>query len=100
MGFVYLFRNRDTNQYKIGFTKRNPKERLKESETFNANDLVIVDFFESVYAKQIEKGLHNRYKSFHINREWFNLNYESVLSFKKSCKSIETALIAVNEVVE
>lgn len=89
MGYVYIFKNTETNQYKVGSTKREPTIRLKESETFNATNLILFDFFESPFFRQIENSLHKHYKRFNINREWFYLDFETLQKFKTLCKKIE-----------
>ena len=40
--------------YKIGYTKRNPQNRIKEIKTGNASDLELVDFFESKWEPKLK----------------------------------------------
>lgn len=96
MGFVYIFEDTDKGIYKVGMTKRNPQVRIKEAQTFNAKNLRLVDFFESDYYKEIEKFLHVSYKRFHINREWFSLDLETVCNFKKLCERLQISFANLN----
>jgi hypothetical protein len=99
MSYVYIFENQLTNEYKVGCTRRDPKIRLKESQTFNAQNLKLIDVFKSDLYKQIETSLHNHYKMFHINREWFKLDRNAINNFQILCKKIENSLRAYNEFV-
>jgi hypothetical protein len=85
---VYLISSEINNYvlYKIGITKREVSQRLKELKTGNAAELNVVSIFESKWATKIEANLHKRYK--HINGEWFFLNEEEVKNFDSICKMV------------
>lgn len=85
---VYLISSEINNHilYKIGITKREVSQRLKELKTGNAAELNIVSIFESKWATKIEANLHKRYK--HISGEWFQLETEDVKNFNDICKMV------------
>lgn len=71
--------------YKIGFTKREVYKRVKELRTGNPADFKIINVFSSIWGTKIESALHRRFAFKKINREWFNLSEEDVVSFMESC---------------
>lgn len=85
---VYLIRAslNDDIVYKIGWTKRHPMDRIREMKTGNAHDLDIIHIFKSEWGTKIEKKLHSRFSDKKISGEWFTLNEEDVLEFKKLCE--------------
>lgn len=91
---VYLLSREDNHgvSYKIGWTKRDPKIRLKELQTGNDKPLHLIDYYESKWATKIEKSLHNKYHSKRGKGEWFYLSDEKVLSFKNECEKIDENL--------
>ena len=80
----------DTILYKIGITKREVKDRLKELKTGNAAKLDIVNIFESKWASKIESNLHIFYNKKRIegSKEWFNLEQDDVIEFMNRCQTI------------
>ena len=44
--------------YKIGYTKRNPLQRIKEMKTGNASELELIDQYKSKWGTQIESKLN------------------------------------------
>lgn len=59
---------------KIGFTTDFDK-RLKSYKTHNAN-LNVLCAHESKYAFEIESELHEKYKDFRVEGEWFDLHFD------------------------
>jgi hypothetical protein len=72
--------------YKIGYTKRNPQNRIKEIKTGNASDLELVDFFESKWGTQIEAKLHRHFCEKKISGEWFRLTAYDLIKFREICE--------------
>jgi len=72
--------------YKIGYTKRNPKQRIKEMKTGNASDLQVISIFESKWATQIEAKLHKVFSHKKISGEWFELSDTDVKNFQHMCQ--------------
>ena len=87
---IYLISSEINNDtlYKIGITKRDVSERIKELKTGNAAELSIVNIFESKWAFKIETNLHESYQNKNVRREWFRLNKEDVDNFTKRCQLI------------
>lgn len=85
---IYLISSEmDGNKvYKIGYTKRDINERLKEFRTGNSNNLHIESFFASRWAKKIEKSLHRHFQSLKINGEWFKLESSHLADFLRICQ--------------
>lgn len=94
--YVYLIRCSDNNFYKIGISK-NVKTRLKQIQTTSPDNVFIVHTYESKYAFKIEKALHNFFKSYHKNNEWFELSLIEELKFLDMCSSIEKNLIHLEQ---
>jgi hypothetical protein len=73
MGYVYLIADRNSNTYKIGVTKGDPKKRLKKLQTGNSFELEIKYLFEYEYPYRLESMLHTHYKPYNELNEWFTL---------------------------
>lgn len=70
---VYLISAADTNVYKIGYTGRDIKERLKTLQTSSANQLTCLYHRKVPSGRWLERMLHNHYASKRMVGEWFNL---------------------------
>lgn len=81
--------------YKIGYTKRNVEDRIREFKTGNASEFEIVDSFQSEWGTRIETLLHRYYKSKKVNGEWFNLNEQDVSEFKDYCQRTHNNFITM-----
>jgi len=73
-GYVYLIKS--GKYHKIGFTRRNPRTRLKEITTPEGVSLVHV--IETSDPEGLEQFLHKEFADKRAEREWFNLNKEDV----------------------
>lgn len=76
--YIYIINEKDKNYCKIGYSK-NPKSRLKTSQTYHPNDLNLyyTEFFDDEKKiKEIEKVVHHNLKHKNIKGEWFNINPE------------------------
>lgn len=85
---VYLIKNSDENQYKIGYTRRTVEQRVKEFKTGNCNELKIIHEFESDWGTKIEASLHRKFKYKKIDGEWFYLDGEEVKNFIFECQKL------------
>lgn len=94
-GYVYLIRN-NSFEYKIGMTKQNVNKRLKQLQTGNSQDLLLVKFLLVENYKKVEKSLHNHFSNKRINREWFNLNKKDVKKFEMFAKTYENSIKVFN----
>lgn len=72
--------------YKIGFTKREITERIKEFRTGNSNEFIVESFFVSKWAKKIEKALHRHFFEYKVTGEWFRLEQKHLADFLRICQ--------------
>lgn len=78
----------DDRLYKIGFTKRDVNKRIKEMKTGNAANFQIVDSYNSNWGPKIESVLKKFFKYKNIDGEWFELDENDILDFKKKCEEL------------
>jgi len=105
MKYIYLANIKDTDIYKIGFTKQSPEKRVKNLQTGNPNKIDLVNSYKSDIAPSIESVLHNYFKhkknnpydGLNLLGEWFILNKKDVENFCETCKKIEINLKFLNE---
>jgi hypothetical protein len=102
MGYVYLIleiNQSGQEQHKIGISKNEPTNRLKQLQTGNPNQISILHTYESKNYKKIENMLHKRYRTFKTlaNNEWFSLNNDDVLNFTQICKKQDDMLILLEK---
>jgi len=85
---IYLISSRmnDEKVYKIGFTKREIEDRIKEFKTGNSNELLVESFFVSKWAKKIEKALHRHFQQYRLEGEWFKLEQKHLADFLRICQ--------------
>ena len=88
MGFIYLIKNIETSEYKIG-KSINPYKRLLQLQTGNTCRLEIVHLFETKLVDKVEKALHNTYHSLKKEGEWFDLDLKIEREFMIQCLKIE-----------
>jgi hypothetical protein len=103
MGYVYLILevNQHGEEYhKVGISKNHPEKRLKQLSTGNPNEIRVLNVYESVNYKKVERWLHSRYcnKKTLADNEWFSLTDEDVFSFMDICKKAdETISLLIKE---
>jgi len=83
--------------HKIGYTKRTIEQRIKEFKTGNASEFYIVDSFESKWGTIVEAQLHKIFRDKKVNGEWFDLDDDDIMKFKKMCKQIDNNLEVVSQ---
>jgi hypothetical protein len=96
-GFVYLIVEWDnmtsnSNNVKIGSTKKNPKNRLKELQTGNSSKLAVLSSYETMLPHKLEKLLHMHYHRNKLNGEWFNMTDKDVAKFRDVCREKESVI--------
>jgi hypothetical protein len=90
MAFVYLIGDYgELNSYKIGMTRGKIEKRIKQLQTGNGSEIYLVDYYQTQYPFFIEKALHLHFFEKHKFNEWFELNEEDILDFKKTCSFYE-----------
>jgi len=75
--------------FKIGFTRGDPKKRLKALSTGNPFKMEIVKVFETKFNTKLEANLHQQFKSKKIKNEWFLLTDDDVDNFISICETVE-----------
>lgn len=83
--------------YKIGITKRNIEDRIKEFKTGSASEFRIVDSFSSKWARKIEAGLHRAFRQKRISGEWFDLCDGDLSSFRERCETMHAGLDSIEK---
>jgi len=72
--------------YKIGYTKRDVNERIKEFKTGNCSNFeIIYTYTPNDFVVTIEKSLHKHFKDKKIDGEWFKLDKDDILDFPRLC---------------
>ena len=85
-GYVYLIADFENQAFKIGKSKNNPIKRLKQLQTGNSSELVLLETFQTEYPYRLESILHNKYKHKQVHNEWFALTTDEVNQFQKTCE--------------
>jgi hypothetical protein len=80
---IYLAQNTRNYTLKIGRSK-NPKNRIANLNTASADKVIMLYSFESVESKEID--LHDKYKLYRLNGEWFQFNQNIIDEFKSLSK--------------
>ena len=92
IGYVYLINELNTNNYKIGISKKPAsEERIKNLQTGNHNDLSLIFEIKSKCYTTLEKTLHRTFKYNNIRGEWFEF---------PNNKTIIDEIIKVNQNLE
>jgi hypothetical protein len=90
---LYLLNQNTTNLYKIGVTKKDISKRIKELQTGNGNELVLIKYFETQFNFKFEAAIHAHYRLSKINSEWFKLTNEQIEEFDSVCQLLESNLL-------
>lgn len=94
-GVIYLLWDNINESYKIGMTKGNAEKRLKQLQTGNTTELVLLKTFETDYPYMLESALHRRYSHCKVINEWYALSQEELDGFTNTCQVFNDAIIAV-----
>lgn len=86
-GKIYLMT--DGHFCKIGMTSKSTSKRIKELQTGNSNEIIILHEVEVRHPRKVEATLHRRYSYCKQLNEWFNLDSETVAAFQSICKQID-----------
>lgn len=90
---LYILNQENTDLYKIGYTKNNVKERVKQLQTGSPLQLNIIFEYKSKFSNTIEKTLHRFMSHLNVNGEWFFLSQEDLCHIKEQIPLIENNLI-------
>ena len=69
---IYIMRDRDTGEYKIGYTARDPIERRNEIEYISGRDVEIICSWRG--NTEQEAALHRIFDDYRTVGEWFNFS--------------------------
>ena len=69
---IYFIRAADTTFYKVGYTAREPDDRLKELQTGSAHPLKVEYIFEG--SLDDEALIHEHLDRYKVHGEWFDLS--------------------------
>ena len=96
-GFVYLIADTINETYKIGKTKNDVNKRLKQLQTGNSSELILIDTFKTDYPYRLESILHNKFRHKQIQNEWFALDNNDVINFKKICQETNDLILLMKD---
>jgi len=74
--------------YKIGFTKNQVEQRIKQLKTGNHQDFIVECVYETKWATKMEAVFHKRFKHSKVSGEWFKLEQHQVDNFSKDCENL------------
>lgn len=97
-GYVYLLEEMgDKLVYKIGFTKNDPKLRLRAVKTGNSNPVRVLKEFKSEHYIKVEGMVYRRLFMERKNLEWFELTDEQVFNFESYCQEAHNTIVFLKE---
>lgn len=83
-GFIYLIHAQGTDRYKIGLTTRHPEARLSElNSSQSPYPLELIDWFETDNVTDDEGYLHEKFASYRVHGEWFQLDRKILLKVRR-----------------
>ena len=98
MAYVYLLGDAgQDNVFKIGMTRGPVEKRIKQLQTGNGEQIYLVAFYETDFPFFIERLLHTKLFQKQKRGEWFYLDIEDMINFKKYCKEFENTAISLQD---
>jgi hypothetical protein len=100
MGFVYLIHADTTDRYKIGFSRKHPKARLKDLQCGNPYALRLVAFV--VGEVNDEQAIQSRLLNYYVRGEWFRFDSKelAVASFLNGHQNLRIRKIKKIKTIE
>jgi hypothetical protein len=71
-GWIYMIGCLEPLSFKIGFTTKDPRHRLKQLQTGNPTPLKLIGWFPG--NQRQERHLHGQLNEFRMSGEWFRLD--------------------------
>lgn len=97
-GFVYLIGELDNKEnYKIGVTKKDIEQRIKELQTGSSEELYIRSYFKTSHPYKLEKMLHRYFSHNNKLNEWFVLSESQAHDFPNICQKYENVLNSLQD---
>ena len=98
MAYVYLLCDSgQDNTFKIGVTKGPIEKRIKKLQTGNGSEIFLSNYYETDYPFLIEKMMHQKHFSDKKLNEWFTLDTDTVVNFKKECEEFEEIIKSLKD---
>lgn len=98
MAYVYLLGDAgQDNTFKIGMTRGAVEKRIKQLQTGNGEEIYLVNYYETDYPFFVERLLHSKFCPKQKRNEWFYLDINDIVDFKKHCEEIEESAIALKD---
>lgn len=91
-GFIYLIADYTNEAYKIGVSKNKVTKRMKQLQTGNSTELVLLETYHTEYPYRMESILHNRFKHKNIHNEWFALDMDDIVNFQQTCQDVDKTI--------
>lgn len=86
--FIYVLLDKNNDTIKIG-RSRSVSKRMRELQTANSTNLILLYKFETIHAIKIEKYLHNIFQAYRINGEWFEYHNGILEKIKLACTQMD-----------
>ena len=86
-GFIYFILSEKFNAVKIGFTRNNIEQRLKDAATWYPYDYDMIKMIEGTMID--ERMIHRRFVKDKLRGEWFNYSDE----LKEYIENLENSLL-------
>jgi hypothetical protein len=82
-GYVYVVSAKGTGSVKIGFSADAPEKRMRNLQTANSHELVLLCFIQGT--RRDEERLHDQFAHLRIRGEWFRDEPELRDYFAEMC---------------
>lgn len=90
MAYVYLLGDAgQDNAFKIGITRNDVQKRIKQLQTGNGEEIYLINTHETNFPFFVERLLHKKLYPKQKRNEWFYLDVDDIVNFKKYCEEIE-----------
>ncbi len=84
---VYIVNMKGTTYYKIG-NSENVENRIKQLQTSNPMDIILIISYKCKRSELLEKTLHEIYKDKKIRGEWFIFNEDELNKCKETAEKL------------
>ena len=83
-----------------GKDERDSESRLKDHQTGNPRDLVLLHVSKTPSPYWVESGLHQRFSPSRVRNEWYEINHEELDSARELCERLAAETIDVAPIIE
>jgi hypothetical protein len=91
-GWIYIVGCYEPEAIKIGFTRKDPRDRLKQLQTGNPTKLFLFGWYPG--SQREERRLHQQMERFRLSGEWFRVHADAneIMRGPIHCMLINNAL--------